>query len=583
MSASLPLFRAMVVLASVLLVGLRAQAPVETDPQAVHPDRLCVKLAEGSGAEWKNGGLVSRNGIDLTSVAALFATATTRPLVTAVAWDELDRWHTQACSVLPPHNRPGHLGLWFHLTGPSVAATAVLREALLANPLVECLHHEPRLVPAGPTPRPGGDVPPTTPLLTHLQLTHNPSPQGHGARQAATIGGARGRGLRFVMMEYSFLLGHEDVCQLVASSFFGPVPALDLSTAQHGTSGASMVCANRNAYGITGMADEVEAHFVSMGLNGGFENSLALTVANTQPADVILVVIMTQVPSLGPGTWVPFEYFQSAYDATLTATALGRHLIVPAGNGNLSLDDPALLNRFDRNFRDSGAIMVGASEAGPLVKIGFSNWGSRIDAHSWGDGVASCGYPTAFFPNNDLLQSYTGAATGTSASTPQLAGVIAVLQGAAKRQLGQPLTNQQVVSLLHAHGPQTTHVIGRRPDLVAMLQAMGAIDGLGLNEPDFDLLETITVTMDGPAGSIAALFGSFVPGDVDLGFNRRVHLDLAGMVSIGAFVLTTGSAAWSLQVPNDPALQGSHLYLQAVRLAATGPLHVTNSCQATIR
>lgn len=569
--------------AVILAFCVRAQEPSEDDPRAVHPDRLCVKLVEGCGAELRNGVLVSRSGQDLSSVAALFAKANARPLVTAVSWDQLDRWHTQACAVLPPHNRPGHLGLWFHLTCDSAAAMARLREQLRIDPLVEHLHHEPRYALAGPPPPPGGDVPPTTPLLTSLQLTHNPSPQGHGVRRVAGIDGARGRGIRFVMMENTFLLGHEDVCQLVAANFYGPVPAIDWNSAQHGTSGASMVCADRNGYGLTGIADEVDARFLSLGVNGGFENSLAMTLANTQPADVILCVIMTQVPSLGPNSWVPFEYFQSAFDATLTATALGRHVVVPCGNGDMSLDDPALLNRFDRNFRDSGAIVVGASQPGPLLRIAFSNWGSRIDAHSWGDGVASCGYPGAFFPNNDLLQAYTGSATGTSASTPQLAGLVAAIQGAAKRQLGQPLSNAQLVALLHAHGPGTPDVIGRRPDLEAILLAMGAIDGLTLNEPDFDLLETITLTMAGPAGTLAALFASFVPGDVDLGFNRHVHLDLQGLVSVGAFALPAGSASWSLLVPNDPSLHGVDVYFQAVRLEAGNTLHVTNSCQATVR
>lgn len=569
--------------AAILAFCVRAQEPIEDDPRAVHPDRLCVKLVEGCGAELRDGVLVSRSGQDLSSVAALFAKANARPLVTAVSWDELDRWHTQACAVLPPHNRPGHLGLWFHLTGDSAAAMARLREQLRVDPLVEHLHHEPRYALAGPPPPPGGDVPPTTPLLTSLQLTHNPSPQGHGVRRVAGIHGARGRGIRFVMMENTYLLGHEDVCQLVAANFFGPVPAIDWNSAQHGTSGASMVCADRNGYGLTGIADEVDARFLSLGLNGGFENALAMTLANTQPADVILCVIMTQVPSLGPNSWVPFEYFQSAFDATLTATALGRHVVVPCGNGDMSLDDPALLNRFDRNFRDSGAIIVGASQPGPLLRIAFSNWGSRIDAHSWGDGVASCGYPGAFYPNNDLLQAYTGSATGTSASTPQLAGLVAAIQGAAKKQLGQPLSNAQLLALLHAHGPATPDVIGRRPDLEAILMAMGAIDGLTVNEPDFDLLETITLTMAGPAGTLAALFASFVPGDVDLGFNRHVHLDLQGLVSVGAFALPAGSASWSLLVPNDPSLHGVDVYFQAVRLEAGNTLHVTNSCQATVR
>ncbi|MFY9343766.1 MAG: S8 family serine peptidase, partial [Planctomycetota bacterium] len=425
------------------------------------------------------------------------------------------------------------------------------------------------------------DIPPVTPRFTGYQYSHLSNPAGHAIREAAGVFGARGTTVRFVMMEGTWIFGHEDVEQLVPAAVIGPVPVMDPATAHHGLSGAAIVSATRNGYGMTGIADEVEARFMGVDLNGGIENTLAAALLQSNPGDVFLIVLAIQVPYLGPGSWVPFEFVQSAFDATLTCTALGRHVVVPAGNGNRSLDDPSLLGRFDRAVRDSGAIIVASSQGGLFQRAPYSNWGSRVDAHSWGDGVMSCGYGTLFFPNSDLQQAYTLAATGTSSSTPHLAGITCMLQGAAKRQLGQPLTNQQVVALLHAHGSTTPDVIGRRPDVVQMLAAIGAYDGLQIDAPDLDLTQTMTVTMSGPAGALAALFASFAPGDFDLGFNRRIHLDLSGLVSLGAFLLPAGSAQWSTTVPNNPALHGADLYFQAVRLAGTSPLHVTNSCQVT--
>lgn len=563
---------------------LRAQGPIDADPAAVHDDRLCVKLAEGTGAELRGGALQSRVGVDLRAVAALFAQAHAEPLVAAVAWDELDRWHRHACAVMAPKDRPGHLGLWFRLRCESPAAATILRQRLAAAPLVAHVHHEPRYyLASAATAPPANDIPPTTPLFTSSQLTHNPSPQGHGVRASTDVLGARGQGVRLVMLEDTYLLDHEDVSKLVAANFIGPVPTYNSSSFQHGCSGASMILADRNGYGLTGIADETEARFVGINVSGGFENSLAIAAQNSQVGDVVLVIMIIQVPSLGPGTWVPFEYFQSAYDATATTTALGRIVVVPGGNGNLSLDDPALLNRFDRNYRDSGAVMVAASLPGPLGRIGFANWGSRMDCHSWGDGVASCGYSGLFYPNGDDRQAYTASATGTSASTPQVAGVVCALQGAAKRQLGQPLTNAQVRSLLWAHGPASPDAIGRRPDLAAMLPAIGAVDGLRLNAPDFDLQETIQVAMSGTPGGIACLFTALAPGDVDIGFNRRVHLDPLSADATGAFALPNGVASWSLVVPNNAALHGVNLYFQSVRLEPNATLTLTTSCQATVR
>ena len=567
-----------------VLAALAAQQTppaAEAMAAAFHLDRLCVKLAEGCGAELRDGVLAGPPGVDLGAVAALFAEAEAEPLVTAVPREQLDRWHAEACTRLPAHNRPGNLGLWFRLRGEP-AQLAALAERLRTAALVEHVLHEPRLYPASAGPLPGGDLPPTTPLFTHLQHSHGPPPVGHGVREASSVHGARGAGVNLMMMEESYLLGHEDVCQLVASSFLGPVPPYDPLRALHGLSGAGIVCADRNGYGLTGIADEVVARFGSIDLNGGIVNALTATVAQTQPGDVILIVMMVLLPQVGAGGWVPFEYYQPGFDATLTATALGRHVVVPAGNGNFSLDDPVLLNRFDRAWRDSGAIIVGASSGAALQRAPYCTWGSRVDAHSWGDGVASCGYGTLFFPNNDPLQSYTTAATGTSSATPHLAGIVAAMQGAAKRQLGRVLDNAEVLALLHAHGPSTPDAIGRRPDLPAILRAIGAIDGLVVDAGDVGIGGTRTVTMEGPANALATLFGSLRQGQHPLGVNRPLLLDAAGTHAIGGFVLANGSASWQLVVPADPALHDTDVYFQAVRLHGAQPMHVTNSCHVTI-
>ncbi len=548
---------------------------------AVHLDRLCVKLAEGSGAELRDGALRSRVGVDLARVDRLFARGSAEPLVTAMSWDELDRLHERACEGLPVGRRPGHLGLWFRVRLASASAAEALRVALAEEPMVEHVYHEPKYVLAGSAAF-TGDIPPTTPLFTSMQFAHDPPPLGHGVRKVAGIYGARGRDVGLRMLETSWILDHEDMEQLVAANFIGPVPPVDPS-AQHGLSGSSIVIADRNSYGITGIADEMQARFVSIELNGGLENAMVLATSASQPGDVFLMVVMVIVPGIGLGTFVPVEFYQSVFDATLTATANGRIVVVPAGNGNRSLDDPALLNRFDRSFRDSGAIIVAASEGGLLQRASYSNWGSRIDAHSWGLNVVACGYGTIFFPNNDIRQSYTASAQGTSSSAPHLAGIVASMQGAAKKQLGHALTNAEILALLHTHGLPTPDVIGLRPDLPLIFQALGIFDGLSVGAPEIALGGTITIDMNGSSGSAVALFASLDVGDVDLGLNRHVHLDLATMASLGAFFLpTSGLATGTLVVPTTASLQGVDIFFQAARLTSTGPLHITNSCQVTI-
>ena len=556
-----------------------AAAPAPQRLGAVYLERLEVKLAEGSGAELVDGRLVSRTGVDLSAVGRWFAEADVRPLVYSVPREVLDRWHAHACAVLPEHNRPGHLGLWFKLTARDPASAERLRAGLAEEPLVEHVYHEPVLYPATCG---GGDLPPTTPSFVSQQLSHAPSPLGHGVREAAGILGARGQGVGMRMIENGWVWDHEDLCQVVQANVIGAMTPMIMPDSNHGIAGASIAFADRNSYGITGVADEVSVLLAGINVNGGYANAMALALQNSQPGDVALIVIMILVPSLGPGSWLPLEFLQANFDATLTATANGMHVVIPAGNGNRDLDDPALLGRFDRNFRDSGAVIVGASKAGLLEKATFSNFGSRVDAHSWGDQVLACGYGTIFWPNNDLRQAYTASGTGTSSATPHIAGVVAALQGAARRQLGQPLSNQEVLNLLHTVGPLTPDIIGRRPDLPAMMQQLGALDGLSVAEPDVPVGGTIVADIDGPAGTIAALFGSFGTATVPLGFNRDIHLDLLSYGPLGGFFLNGSPAQYTLNVPGNAALEGVDLYLQAVRLGAGGALYVTNSCQVSI-
>ncbi|MBM4060774.1 MAG: hypothetical protein FJ265_06730 [Planctomycetes bacterium] len=560
---------------------LRAHAATVARSPAVHGDRLCVKLAEGCGAELRDGRLVSRTGVDLSAVQPLFAAAAAEPLFTALSWEELDAWHRRACAALPPGNRPGHLGLWFRLVLPSAAAADELTDALFACDLVEHVHKEPQ--PALASVRPvAGDLPPPTPSFTAMQGSHEPSPTGYGVWRAQTVYGARGQGVSMRMVEDQWFLDHEDVSKLVAANFLGAVPTPTWQAATHGVAGTSIFCADRNGYGLTGVADEVEVKFLAVASHGIPANALLAAGASCQPGDVHLLVLMFLLGQLGIDDWVPLELLQSVFDATLTLTGNGRIVVTTAANGGRSLDDPRLLRRFDRGFRDSGAIMISASEGSQLARASFGNFGSRVDGNGWGRGVVACGQGSLFFPNQDQRQAYTANYTGTSPAVPGVAGVVASLQGAARAQLDRSLTTAEILNLLHTHGPLSPDAIGRRPDLVAMLQAIGAIDGLEADVPDTVIGGTATIVLRGAPGSAGFLFASFTPGSTSFGLNRRILLGLSTLQTIGFLPMPSGAANWTLQVPNDPSLHGVSLYFQAGRLAGTAPIHVTNSVQVTI-
>ena len=134
----------------------------------------------------------------------------------------------------------------------------------------------------------------------------------------------------------------------------------------------------------------------------------------------------------GKRLW-PVEVHTANFDVIRLGTALGVIIIEAAANGsiyfNLSsdldqfvLNGKRIFNRWDPDFRDSGAIMVaGASARVPHARIFNSNYGSRIDCYAWGESV----YTAGNFPNssNGAVDRYTNEFCGTSSAAAIIAGV----------------------------------------------------------------------------------------------------------------------------------------------------------------
>jgi hypothetical protein len=552
---------------------------------AVDRTALLVKLAEGTGAILVDGRLSSRVDADLDAVARLFALGKAEPLFTPPV-AVLDELHARACEVLPPGRRPGHLALWFRVRCEHAAAADDLLARLQQEPLIQEAYREPicrgaSSLHAGAPDLGGGDPPPPTPLLTHLQTYYGPAPIDHAIRAVHGILGARGQDVRMMMVEGDWVVDHEDVDKLVLANFIGNAPPGGLANGQHGLAGTSILCADRNCFGITGVADEVTARFVAEGPNFGIANSVIVASLAGQPGDVVVLIEQFLLGQVGPDDWIPVEYFTATFDAVLTATANGRIVVCSGANGGRSLDDPRHLRRFDRGYRDSGAIMVESCEPARLARTYYANYGSRIDVNARGENVLAAGYGTLFW-GGDVRQAYTAGYAGTSASTPLVAGAVIALQGMARRQLDRTLTTAELLQLLYTHGAQSPDSIGRRLDLLAMARTLGVIDGLEIPEPDTLAGGFVDVQVSGPPGGGALLFVSFGTAALDLGFNRKIHLDLATMQSLGFLALGTGSATVRIDVPNNASLSGTSLYLQAGTFGATPVVHVTNSGQMTV-
>ena len=252
----------------------------------------------------------------------------------------------------------------------------------------------------------------------------------------------------------------------------------------HGTAVLGQLVADNDSKGVTGISwgASVGLAPANTALEGyNLANAILLAVDDGEAGDVILIEQQACVCNLAcnPNTqfgYGPSEWVQSVFDVIQVAVANGFVVVEAAGNGSVDLDQAACGTAFDRDVRDSGAIIVGAG--GPpgsgqnLEPLFFSSYGSRIDLQGWGSGVVTTGYGDLYVdPDNpgDPDAWYTDTFSGTSSASPMVAGAAANLQGIALDQFQAPFPPSQVRAVLAETGtPQRGNLaenIGPRPNL----------------------------------------------------------------------------------------------------------------------
>lgn len=282
-----------------------------------------------------------------------------------------------------------------------------------------------------------------TPNLINNQGYLNSAPYGIDAKYAWGLSGGNGDGVKIIDVENAWNRNHEDL-----PDFFAKVGSIDTSSSKsgqnHGTAVVGILVAKDNEFGIRGIVSNSQ-----IGTSGSWYGMSEAIVSATQvlgKGDVIVI----ENHNYGPddGKLVAMEYWTSIFDAIKYATDKGVTVVEAAGNGSSDLDNSVYNNAFNRNYRDSGAILVAASKSTQRVPVYFTNYGSRIDAHAWGDWtVASLGYGDAFDGGNKN-RIYTNKFAGTSSATPIVAGAVASLQGIAKQKIGRFLTPKEVRTIL---------------------------------------------------------------------------------------------------------------------------------------
>ncbi|MGX5598733.1 S8 family peptidase [Bacillus cereus] len=309
-----------------------------------------------------------------------------------------------------------------------------------------------------------------------------PAPLGINAPYAWSIKGGDGKGTTFVDMEYGWLFSHEDLVNQKIELISGQNKS---EHHDHGTSVLGIVSAEDNNIGGIGIAPKAKVKVVSqIRDNGNYNTADAIlsAVNNMQAGDILLLEAQATYDGYGDKNYFPVEVKPDIFDAIRMGTNKGIIIIEAGANGGNDLDQfrdrngKQVLNRNSPDFKDSGAIMVGAASAKvPHKRSYFSNYGSRVDVYGWGNAVDT----TDAKPSEFITNLYTSSFAGTSSASPIIAGAAASIQGIAKNNQGRVYTPRQLRDILSdsstgtKSNDPTSDKIGVLPDLKAILSKLG--------------------------------------------------------------------------------------------------------------
>jgi hypothetical protein len=432
-------------------------------------DLVIVKFVEGDAVRLRDGRLLSLTNGELTGANRLLAEnpeLAVRRLFTR-SEEELERDRLRA------ETRSGRqmadLNNYYSVTlaQSDAATTEALLDALNALPEVEIayaepipelasldVHDEPLRLP--------------TPDFQDMQDYMEAAPTGIDAYAAWAYAGGRGETVKVIDIEIGWNWSHEDM----KTPFFqgGPITYSD-----HGIAVMGVIMAQDNGYGVTGIANEVEAGCFCV-LDVPTADVFEQAVAQLDPGDIYVIELHCPGPNAtgyGQYGYIALEWWQANFDVVAMASANGIICCEAAGNGEQDFDDPVYEGRFDRNVRDSGAIIVGATNGANLAPAGFTNHGSRVDLAGWGYDVVTTGYGDLYGGNQN--EYYTAYFSGTSSATPIVTGAVAAMQGIYKAHSGGvPLSGNTIAQILKDTGTATTgpQHIGPRPNLALGVPAM---------------------------------------------------------------------------------------------------------------
>jgi hypothetical protein len=378
------------------------------------------------------------------------------------------------------------------------------------------------------------------------------APIGIDARWAWTQPNGEGAGVGFVDLEQGWFLNHEDFASKSPTLLYGDNrDGVDGYVGNHGTAVLGEVIADDNTIGVVGIAPSVSSVNVTSHWDTGSDSSgnvadaIAGALPTLQIGDVLLLEIQKGL--------LPTETDAADFDAIRLAVALGTVVVEAGGNGSFDLDSYTdgggnfVLNRGSADFRESGAIMVGAALSPlPHNRANFSNFGSRVDCYAWGENVVTAGYGDLDNGGGDNNKTYTSGFNGTSSASPIVSGAALIVQGVYKTSMGSPLPPLQMRALLSdpttgtAQGGGVPGNIGVMPDLRSIIETI--------------VPRLVTVIADsGDFGEVCS--GSFKDMDLSLSNSGGNMLSISNIASSSTEFLVPGVLSYPITIEAGNAIE----------------------------
>ncbi|KAK4652365.1 hypothetical protein QC762_610500 [Podospora pseudocomata] len=303
----------------------------------------------------------------------------------------------------------------------------------------------------------------------------NAAPQGINARYAWTITGGDGARVGIVDMEQGWNLNHEDL----RAANITLISGRNRDYPDHGTAVLGQMLMADNQIGGVGIVPAAKGRVISQSRPDGSYNTAAtiLDACNNMASGDILLLEAQEFDPVGGQYYWPVSVADANHEAILVCTGRGIIVVEAACNGGNDLDayrnlsNKRIFNRaFPSEYRESGAIMVGASSASvPHFRLGYSNHGSRVDVYGWGENIDTT-FTNADGTANNL---YTTSFSGTSGASPIIVGAAAAVQGIAQARLGRKLSPARVRTILTTSGTASrtpsSDRIGVLPNLKAII------------------------------------------------------------------------------------------------------------------